>query len=415
MTPAAAERARARAAERQAAAGAAGRAKGGASAVADSTLRHELAQMETDYQAAYSHFFPGETGSRVNNYNPFSQALYDSFGSGTSGQDGQGDQGGQNGGGDSGGGDSGNNGGNNGGGDGGGSTNPNNGGGDSQPPPSGNSDDELDNQFLVLGPLDQADPTRFTFQATRDFSGNFTLDTGAPLQLGSAVVGYPRPTLLVPPGQQLLTTDLDGDQQLDYILTVSTSVGSALIGYRFNGGELQQWFSGAFLFDLVRSMAIFDFNEDGKNELAVAFVKNPNLVIYDISDGGLAYQKELTLPFGPGLLVGTEDRKGSPTRYLQVFDNKLERSVIFSSRFPGAYSFSKPPTYKGTQQFDVTSLSGSNYRRYRFLRYEDRIVALQIVDGEAEVMVNFSIRAGFPLVLAGDYSGDGLQQVLFLP
>ena len=388
------------------------RAQGAATSAAAESIQRELAQMENDLQAAYSYFFPGETGSRVYSNNPFLRELSDSGGSGNSDQNGQEDPSGD---------DSGNSGSNtdsgSGSNDGNGTTDPSNGGGDPQQPPAGgNPEDELDSQFLVLGLLDDSDPGRFSFQAQRNVQGTYTLDTGRELSLLSGVVGFARPTVLAEAGQQLLVVNSGSNHGRDYILTDSTSVGSTIRSFAFVGADLREHYSRAFLFDLIRSAAVFDFDGNGTDEVAIAFVKNPNLVIYDVADGGLVYQRELVLPFSPALLVNTVDQRGTPTRYLQAYNAGLTRSVTFSSRLPaGAYSYSRPPTYLGVQDVEVTAPADSETRQYTVVQYEDRIVVLSQADQANQVLISFDFGPDFPIVLIGDYLQNGLQQTLFLP
>jgi hypothetical protein len=376
----------------------------------------ELAQMENDYQAAGSSLFPGGTNYRGSGSNPFIEALgYQSGLSGGSqgGNTDSGNTGGDNGGGGD------NSGGGSSGGEGGGDPGGNPGGGGNNPPPNpppgGPGENDFENRFLVVGQLDESNPLDITFQAVRDIGGNFTLDNGQQLSLVSGVVGFSRPYLLLNAREQLTSGDFGRDRRMDYFIVRPTDLGSAVEGYRFPGGDLRQWAAGFFLYDLVRSVALFDYNGDGVDELVVAFVKNPHLVIYQISGGEFSYLRELTLPFAPAVLATTHDSGPSGTEYLQVFDEPLELSVTFNSRYAGVYTFSRPPTFRDKRLVTVESISGNSTRTYRLVWYKDRLVLVQSDLGSAGVLVNLDLSAGFPTVIVGDYESNNKQQVLVLP
>ncbi|MGW8180724.1 MAG: hypothetical protein ACWGQW_18480, partial [bacterium] len=159
-----------------------------------------------------------------------------------------------------------------------------------------------------------------------------------------------------------------------------------------------------------------DFESDGTDELAVLFAGNSNLVIYRIEDDQLRYLREMPVPFEPSILVGTQDQGVFKQQYLQVLDRTLQRSIVFSSLFPGAYSFSKPSSFQSSRSITLDPPDeASQGEQFSILRYDDVVVVVETGADGLVFIASFTYTAGYPKLAVGRSLEDGSRQVLFVP
>ncbi|HRV09430.1 MAG TPA: hypothetical protein P5568_13265 [Acidobacteriota bacterium] len=391
-------------------------------------MEAELSAMEADYQVALQNYFPDGTGSL--GVNPFADVLWGRGGvestpsgdnSGGEGDGGQGGTGGGDGGGSSGGGGNGGSGGEGGGGDGGGGGGGGSGpggdaggGGDAGQPPV--DVDNLSERFLVILPSgSQFVPPTMT-AATRTSAGNFELDVGGTLMLFSGIVGTNRATMYVDEGQQVVSGPATSGVGVPFLLFGRSSFGSAVQSWRLLNGLLQPWWSYLFYYDLLYSAALFDIDGDDREELVAAESRSENLVVYEIAPDGLQYKRELMVPFRPMYLVRTDSKEGVPTRYLQVFNERLSRSVTFSDRYPpGTYSHAAPLSKVADGSVIVQAESGERFREYRVLLYRDHVVLFWKQGQDWTLVASLHFGAESPVVVVGDYYRNGRHTAVVLP
>ena len=251
-------------------------------------------------------------------------------------------------------------------------------------------------------------------RAARDADGYFVLDDGSRIDVLSGLVGFPQDMLVLPQDGILMSKSSPQSQTLKIILVQGVSQGTSLAGYHDVRGQQQAWFNGTMPYERILSVALYDINDDGEEELICALGSNPNLVVYQIVGTDINYLRELTLPFKPAALVTTERTGPIDVRYLQVFDSTLKRSVTFSSQFTGAYSFSAPPTYQGKESLDTVadSIPAASFTA---LVYQDRVVLFQKQGSDLALMASLSTSSAFPRLIVGDYSSDQTRQMVFLP
>jgi hypothetical protein len=365
--------------------------------------------MEEDYQSALSYLFPRQAfypGSTA--YNPFAGPLENLGGGGGAGED-SGDQSSPSGEDTTGGQEdtSGEGTGNEGDGSSGSSDSGGQGGGQGEPKLY---------SFLIMGDFESG---KTVDRAYRDSDGDFVLESGHRVRLfsSSGIVGVPQESVFVPQGFYVLSTDFSGDGLQDLVLAGTEGSLTFVRGYLRHGvSETEPSFEVSFQNVTIKSLAVFDFERDGSPELAMVFSGNSNLVIYELLGEGLSYSRELVLPFEPAVIVSTQDQGVFKYDYLQVFDENMRRSIAFSSRYPGIYSYSKPPSYRFSESVKVDPANNSGAGdEFMVVQYDDKVLLVEAVDDRFVFMGSFAARKGRLKILVGDYFDDGSRQLIFLP
>lgn len=378
----------------------------GETGVGDPGLYRELSQMDSDYEMTMSSLYSGAAiGGSFGRSNPFSEALKDSESDNDSDK---GDSGSQGDSGDSGTGDGGD------GADGQGTDGQGTDGGDNggDPPPSDGNSTAPSFNFLVLTEPGTLAPG-FATRAFSDGSGSLSLEDGSTLELFSGVVNFPRPVYVASEGQMVSFELLSADGLVDVVAANPWSQGFQLQAlYNYGDG----WYIGAELsqaFISVSALAAFDSDADGAKELVVCFEGESLLSIFEFVGGEIFYSRDLVLPFVPAILATTRDTVFQ-TGYLHVWDTSLKKSVLFSTRYPGVYSYSKPSTYQGIEVVELDPpVPGGE--RFGLISYKDRLVVTSNYGASYHFLASFMRAPSLPLVVIGDYSETGLREVIVLP
>ncbi len=369
----------------------------------------ELAQMEQAYQSTLNYLFPFQSQS-YGAANPFLPALNGRGGGGTfsdssgdqdandDGDSGEGDGSDDTGGGSEGDGSSGSS--------------------DSDDQGEGGEEEPRPYDFLLVGDFGASGEERL-HRAYQESSGTYVLEDGSKVSFlpTSGVVGVPLTTFLLSDDEMLLSADFNGDGTEDVIVGGWDYPFSFIRGYLRRGVvSSEPDFEAVLQFVRIRSMAVYDFESDGSYELAVIFSDNPNLVIYKIEDKGIRYSREMSVPVEPSVVVGTQDQGVFKTRYLQVFGKSLQRSIVFSSLFPGAYSFSGPSSFQSVRSIQLDPPDGSSQgERFTVLHYDDVNVVVEVrVDG-LRFLTSFGYKRGYPKLAIGHSTDDGSRQFIFIP
>jgi hypothetical protein len=256
-------------------------------------------------------------------------------------------------------------------------------------------------------------------RAYLDSEGIFVLESGHRVSFlpSSGIVGIPQDFVVVPRGQYVLSTDFSGDGIQDLVLAGIEDSLTFVRGYLRHGGSgPDPAFEASFQYVNIQSLAVYDFERDGTPELAMVFSGNSNLVVYEIRGSELRYSRELALPFEPGMIVSTQDLGVFKYQYLHVFDDKMQRSIAFSSRYPGIYSYSKPPSYRSVESVKLDPVSSSSPGdEFMVVRYDDRVLLVEVLGDGFVFMGSLSARQGRLKAVVGDYFEDGSRQLIFLP
>lgn len=381
-----------------------------AAAAALGAVSPELSELDAEYEAMLQAYLPGGGGNWTRN--PFADFL---FGGGTTGGGSEGSDDGSGGpGGDRGDGSTGGSGGGGGGtpGGGGGGGGGDTGGGGPEPPAS--PGDDLANRFLMMLPPGSAGEAPQLVPATRSAS-SFQLDGGGEITLFPGLVGFTRPSLLLDEGEMVVSGPPQPNKGWPYFVFSRATFGTVMRAYLFGGASFRSWLDAFFYYNVAYSMAPFDVDKDGVEELVTTELKSQNLIVYGVETGSLQYEREFALPFRPWYLVRTDVAKPVPTQFLQVFDQKLHRFVTFSSRFPGVYSFSAPPSWIGEKTVRIQATNSEQVREYFVQVYSDRVVFFLVSGEERRFLASVHVSPGSPLVVLGDFRGIGRHAVLILP
>jgi len=289
---------------------------------------------------------------------------------------------------------------------------------DSDPPapvPGGDGSPASQLSFLMLYDGGGASEIQVA-RAHHDGEGTFTLESGERLSLFSGFVNTSSPALTLGPGKAIMTGDMNRDGLVDAFVTSWEHLGTALQSFLGLGpGGWQEHFGFFWPYQVARSFAVYDFDSDGDNELVAAFADSANLFIYQITEQGLQYDREVVVPFDATWVVKTHDSGVVEADYLEVFDASLGVSVTFSSRLPGIYSHARAPTYVSSVQVELDSVAGFGGQSFQVLRYKDRAILFETTGNFATQLGSFARAPRFPSVIVGDFLELGTRQLIMVP
>jgi hypothetical protein len=213
-----------------------------------------------------------------------------------------------------------------------------------------------------------------------------------------------------------MTGDMNRDGLADAFVVSWEHLGTALQGLLGTGtGGWQEHFGFFWPYQTVQSFALYDFDSDGASELVVVFSDSGNLFIYELSEEGLQYSREVVVPFSAAWVVKTHDSGVVEADYLEVLDASLSVSVTFSSRFPGIYSHARPPTFMSSVQVDLAPLAGFTLQTFHILRYRDRALLFETTGNFTTQLGSFERNPRFPSVIVGDFLEIGTRQLIMVP
>jgi hypothetical protein len=371
----------------------------------------ELSEMEREYQSTMASLFPTFGASAPMGANPFQRALMgsgggfgatgDSESDGDSSGDSGGDTGGETGG--DGGGDSGDTGG--------------------QDSSSGGNTDQGDGEedsthlynYLLLGDF-SGDGENLVSRAYQDEEGDFVLERGGEMSLFAPGIGLPSTFVTAGPGEMVLAADFTGDGWDDILTVRSEGIGTAVKGWERTGlVGLELRVKAFFPYRAVRSAALFNFDSDAPVELCVLFDGEGDLTIYDLEGDSLRYLREVVLPFEPTLVVSTTDEGVFNHHYLHILEETGLKSISFSSRYPGIYSFGRPPSYVREELFVLDGVEKDAGDVFRLLHYRDLVAIVQVEADRPRFWGSFGTSYRFPVVLLGTFAEDEGSQLFFWP
>lgn len=274
--------------------------------------------------------------------------------------------------------------------------------------------------FLVVGDFSDFGTSRRAFLAERDEeSGAFLLENQIPFDPFLSIVGIPRAAAVLQEGQQLVTADLNGDRIQDFLRVTpgfpATSVEALL---RISLARFTPVATGSVFFQSIKSLALFDIDGDGVQELALLMEQSPNLFVYDIDGDTIQYSRELVLPFEPAFLVEVDgpQRRPIPERRLYISDRNLTRTVYMSSRLRGNLLVPGALPSGQIQPFRIAApASGRFHLDLLLLQFPERILIYQEKDNRVLLMADLETRSGVPNLIFGDFQDTGAWELVYLP
>ena len=168
--------------------------------------------------------------------------------------------------------------------------------------------------------------------------------------------------------------------------------------------------SSVFRFDSIVALAVYDWDQDGKPELAIVTQARANLLFYEVQDKALVYEREVTLRSKPDALVGTVSADGDERLYLL---SAGQESLTASYLRPGSGNLRIAARPRGVRAFQLEGdgapeiLSWSHENRLVLLRRDSEGTRLM---GSLEVVLETT-----PLSIVGPHSSEGMWELMYLP
>jgi hypothetical protein len=372
----------------------------------------DLLLLQQGYENALARLFGEGTmdmsrGSRSNYLNPFYGGRRSTSGGDDSG--GGGNDGGSEGGGGNGGGGDGGNGGGGGNGDGGGGDT--GGGGGSIENPT-----ELPYSFLILGQV-MSDSSERVFRAVRETDGSFLLENSKLFNLYSGV-GFIRTPQIYQEEHRVLETDFNGDGLTDRLVALPGPFGTMLDQYVRNpDGSLRLQARGFLQYLWVKSIAAIDLTANGEAEIVVIARESANLIVYQRVGNELRYKEELVLPFAAEMVVESDSEGILKEKRLHVYDRALSGSIALSVRPRGGFLLSSyiPGGFTVTDVKLRLPSPQSGQVELKVYESEERVfVAEKTITGWV-MRGSFAASQQLPLVILGDYQGNGRRVMAVFP
>ena len=281
---------------------------------------------------------------------------------------------------------------------------------DAPTPPSEDSGNDIYYSFLVVS---EAEGISGAFRAHRKNDGGFLLENGYQIRNPvSGLVGIGTNLRIAPIEEKLMTADWNGDQFPDLFAVTLKPLGTLFRIQSLAANNL--FLESSFLYRYIQSLALFNMDEDPESEIILVMQQSKNLMIYDLQEGRMVFQRELVIPFPAAAVFETADDAGNS--YLHVLDRSLARSLTFPAQSKGVYFIGDPPTLQGSQWVQLDSYTGFNGgATFLVLFYRDRLALIQVHYDTISIPGSFSRVPHMPQIIIGDFYYNGNLQMLFLP
>ncbi len=269
--------------------------------------------------------------------------------------------------------------------------------------------------FLVVGHLPGNASDALVSRARLDSNGEFALENSYRF---SFFPGIFHSILTFGENEKLEMSDLDNDGSLDLlVVTEVPSVGTAIESYlQKTPGEFELGASAFLYLQAIRSFSLFDFNRDGKDELALVLASNDNLVVFEQVGSEWRYLRELALSIRPGLVMSSAVAPGVKNRQLYVIDRDLQFVLTSDDRQP---DFFRPGSKAPLNRLRLVeaNLTGRNPGPNITLVFilPDQVVLAEGLGGTLRTFGSFATNPSPPLVIIGDYAQKGSRQMLWVP
>ncbi len=248
--------------------------------------------------------------------------------------------------------------------------------------------------FLLTGDFSQSGEET-VFRAVRDDLGRFVLENYTRYELSA---GF----LLFKEGEQVLTTDLNRDGEVDLVVVREASRDLVEI-FEGKGGTLFEKWTSLSVSEKIIGISAFEMSGDGQEELVLIAEGVPHLIVYERAGLDFRYSKEVVLPFEPGLLI--EAQEGVEERRLHVFNSTLTEVVTLSSEEPGLLISGVDNV---GDHFKTVTVDGFS-EGISFLNLGGRITLAEKTSTGVLFSGSFAVMDQTPVVIIGS------QQLLFVP
>lgn len=268
--------------------------------------------------------------------------------------------------------------------------------------------------FLILGDIPGNPEAALISRANWDVSGQFVLENSHQFGFFTGVL---HALLSFGEHESILVSDLDGNGLADVVVaTEAAAVGTGIESYLQTSPGRFELHGTAFLYlQAVQSMALFDFDGDGTQELALVLYGQPNLLVYERTDSQWLYSMELALPVQPALLMTSSSVAGPRNRTLFVVDDNLQYVVSATQRRPDLFRFGStaPLNRMSRWRINWTGRAGGESEVLAF-SFADQIVLAER-RGSLRTFVSMDTGRNAPLIIIGDFAGTGTRQIVWVP
>lgn len=271
--------------------------------------------------------------------------------------------------------------------------------------------------FLITGNFGDGSGT--VQRAVRNDDGSFDLENETTLSLIPMLVGIPREQILLGDGDQLVTGDISGNGQLDYVRTREQFLGTVIECYESTGSRFELIASTFLLYRSVRSMALFPTPEGNRSQLALLLHGSSHLFFFniEIETGEINYEREVTLPYEPSLLaVESVERPSGPQQRLHIFNSILsEARYLISTSNSRLFRFADPESFE-TETIRLDSSEGAQAIEVGILTMQGRLMLFRSSEGGLLRQVSSLLTIpSVPLVVLGEHREPGEWRLAYLP
>lgn len=271
--------------------------------------------------------------------------------------------------------------------------------------PQANLDGPFD--YLLIGDFPN-DSGRRVFRANRSRNDDFILDNSFVFTLSGGFLVFEQ-------GEQVLASELDGDEGVDLVVVKQRSGEGLVEIFSGKGGVRFDRMASFSISQRVIGVSAFELTGDGKDDLAFIIEDTPHLTIFERKGDQFEYLKELVMPFRPGLVA--EAPGGiADARRLDILDRSLHEVVSITSEFPDYLETGADPVSTNSRTLMVASRTGGGGSvKFRVFEYPERITLAIETPDDLRFVGSFSTTDQVPLVIVGDYHGTGSRQVIYVP
>ncbi len=268
--------------------------------------------------------------------------------------------------------------------------------------------------FLIVGDFPGVSGSQLS-RARLQIDGQFVLENSFSFGFFPGIL---HSLLTFQESEKVIIDDLDADGSLDFVVATEVpAVGTAIESYvQLFPGQFQLSASAFLYLREIRSLALFDFDRDGVDELALVLAGHPNLVIYQRVGAEWLYLRELSLPFRPALVMSAPVAVGVRARSLYVLDENLEFTLSSTDRQPETFrpGASLPLNHLRRVQINLSGRS-DDPGEVAVFSLPGRLILCDGRGASLRSFASFRMSNGAPLMIIGDYTRTATRQMLWVP
>ncbi len=269
--------------------------------------------------------------------------------------------------------------------------------------------------FLITGHFSEA-PTRL-WRARRESTTEFALEDSGTINF---FPGFITSFVTFDGRDKVVITDLNRDGLDDFVVArLASGVGTSVESYLGQPqGNFKLHASTTLYLRAVRSLALFDFDNNGEDELALLLEGQPHLFVYEREEEDWQYRREIVLPWDAAILLKSTAGAAPRTTNLYLLDNAMNRVVAISSRAPSAFVYGLQAPLSFMRFIEVefpTSTVDQTAAVVGFLLPDQVVLVEQTARGASPFVVFDQADQRMPTSIIGDYSGIGERQLIWIP